>query len=154
MSNGIENPYITFCPECGWDVKVDEDGCCLVCGATSIGNAVDELAKEMRELQMFRVDLKVNVNRKLSKHPLQNIALDEKGTARYIKNNIVSFLLENGTFDMNFIVSKFYDDKEDLEQFAQLIGYSVYGASDLSYFSDQKFYEAMKKLKELENEKI
>jgi hypothetical protein len=30
----------TFCPECGVNVKVDEDGCCATCGATATGNAV------------------------------------------------------------------------------------------------------------------
>ena len=33
----------TFCPECGFDVTVDEDGCCIGCGAVSVGNAVDKL---------------------------------------------------------------------------------------------------------------
>jgi len=33
---------ITFCPECGFGVKVDEDGCCC-CGALAVGNAVEEL---------------------------------------------------------------------------------------------------------------
>ncbi len=34
----------SFCPQCGWDVPVDEDGCCNICGATAIGEAVDALA--------------------------------------------------------------------------------------------------------------
>lgn len=32
----------TFCPECGLGVKVDEEGCCVVCGATAEGAAVEE----------------------------------------------------------------------------------------------------------------
>ena len=34
----------TFCPECGFGVAVDEDGCCLYCGSVATGIAVDELA--------------------------------------------------------------------------------------------------------------
>ena len=34
----------TFCPECGFGVKVDEDGCCVSCGSVATGPAVDELA--------------------------------------------------------------------------------------------------------------
>jgi hypothetical protein len=26
-----------FCPQCGWDVPVDEDHCCTLCGATAFG---------------------------------------------------------------------------------------------------------------------
>ena len=33
----------TFCPECGFGVKVDEDGCCLSCGLAATGSAVDAL---------------------------------------------------------------------------------------------------------------
>ena len=32
----------TFCPECGFGVGIDEDGCCG-CGALAVGNAVEEL---------------------------------------------------------------------------------------------------------------
>ena len=35
----------TFCPECGFGVKVDVDGCCLYCGSVATGSAVDELEK-------------------------------------------------------------------------------------------------------------
>ena len=33
----------TFCPECGFDVEIDEDGCCRGCGALATGAAVDKL---------------------------------------------------------------------------------------------------------------
>ena len=33
----------TFCPECGFGVKVDVDGCCSSCGCDATGPAVDEL---------------------------------------------------------------------------------------------------------------
>jgi hypothetical protein len=35
----------TFCPECGPNVSIDEDGCCVTCGATAIGSAVNEAVK-------------------------------------------------------------------------------------------------------------
>ena len=33
----------TFCPECGFGVDVDDDGCCALCGSTATGSAVDRL---------------------------------------------------------------------------------------------------------------
>ena len=33
----------TFCPECGFGVKVDVDGCCIYCGSVATGPAVDAL---------------------------------------------------------------------------------------------------------------
>ena len=35
----------TFCPECGFGVGVDEDGCCS-CGTPATGSAVDELFRD------------------------------------------------------------------------------------------------------------
>ena len=34
---GFEKPEGTWCPECGPNVKVDEEGLCVSCGATAIG---------------------------------------------------------------------------------------------------------------------
>jgi hypothetical protein len=66
---------------------------------------------------------------------------DGDGTtvARFRENKIVSFLLQNGGFDMNDLARRFYDDTEDREQFAQLISYSVSGAGDLSYVSNRVY---------------
>jgi len=47
----------TFCPECGFGVPVDEDGCCVTCGATATGPAVDELVQPgepVGDLLVFR----------------------------------------------------------------------------------------------------
>jgi hypothetical protein len=43
----------SFCPECGINVCVDEDGCCAACGATAMGSALDHIApaSEVRELR-------------------------------------------------------------------------------------------------------
>jgi hypothetical protein len=32
----------TWCPECGYGVRVDEDGLCVSCGSTAIGRGVDQ----------------------------------------------------------------------------------------------------------------
>jgi len=35
-------PLMTWCPECGPDMDVDEDGCCVQCGATATGPWADK----------------------------------------------------------------------------------------------------------------
>ena len=35
----------TFCPDCGFGIAVDKDGCCFICGAKAIGKAVDVLCE-------------------------------------------------------------------------------------------------------------
>lgn len=41
----------TFCPECGWNVAIDDDGCCLLCGATATGPAVDKIDGLLRAVR-------------------------------------------------------------------------------------------------------
>ena len=36
-------PAASFCPECGFNIECDEDGCCVTCGATAMGEAVKAL---------------------------------------------------------------------------------------------------------------
>lgn len=43
MSDTQENK--TFCPQCGWNVEVDEDGCCVSCGCVAAGDAVGRTAR-------------------------------------------------------------------------------------------------------------
>jgi hypothetical protein len=38
---GFEQPEGTWCPECGPNVKVDEEGLCVSCGAVAIGNGAN-----------------------------------------------------------------------------------------------------------------
>lgn len=66
------------------------------------------------------------------KTPFQPIYTDEHGTYRFQKNSIVEWLLEAGPFDMNVIALTDFP-QEDRIQFAQLIGYSVSGFSELGY---------------------
>ena len=74
---------------------------------------------------------------KTLKHPTQPIYLDEVGIARFKPNAIVRFLIDlctqRGIADMNALAIMPFT-REDREQFAQLIGYSVSGAGELSYF--------------------
>lgn len=72
----------------------------------------------------------------MTRHPVQPLVYDEHGVLRFKKNAIVRFLLDAGTYDLNKLTLMDFSD-EDWEQFAQLIGYSVSGFSDLSYVSEE-----------------
>src|SRR5512146_2771943 len=41
----------SFCPECGPNVKVDEDGCCASCGNGAVGPEVIKLGVELHRLR-------------------------------------------------------------------------------------------------------
>lgn len=70
------------------------------------------------------------------KHPIQPCADDGRGVLRFKANAIVQHLLDNGGIDMNAI-ARLSVSREDREQFAQLIGYSLSGAGELGYVSDE-----------------
>lgn len=67
----------------------------------------------------------------MPKHPIQPLQLENE-TLRFKSNAIVLFLLDNGPFDLNHLGRQRFS-QEDHEQFAQLIGYSLAGASELHY---------------------
>lgn len=72
---------------------------------------------------------------------MQPVVVDEVGIHRYKANAIVRYMLDAGQraglFDLNTIAMHIPSfPREDHEQLAQLIGYSVSGACDLSYMSD------------------
>lgn len=83
------------------------------------------------------------------KHPVQPIYVDSNGTLRFKENKIVSFLLDNGGYDMNKLACMDFS-QEDREQFAQLIGYSLDGFSELSYVSDAAYETAIKRAEGLD----
>lgn len=83
-----------------------------------------------------------------TKNPMQPVIITESGVARYKRNEIVDYILSNGGIDMNHLACKSFS-KDDRTQFAQLIGYSVYGAADLSYFDDAVTAVAVKRVDEL-----
>ncbi len=65
-------------------------------------------------------------------HPMQPIVWAKDGVIRFKPNPIVQYILDRGGVDLNDIAVKGFK-REDEEQFAQLIGYSVSGFGDLSY---------------------
>lgn len=84
----------------------------------------------------------------MPKHPIQPIEKDVNGYPRFKKNKIVEYLLDNGGVDLNMIAALSHTEgfsQNDHEQFAQLIGYSLSGFSELSYVSDET-YEAAEKM--------
>ncbi len=74
------------------------------------------------------------------KYPLQPIEKNEDGVLCFKANAIVKFLLEAGPFTMNQLQCMPFDNVTR-EQFAQLIGYSVNGFSELSYISNETYHE-------------
>jgi len=78
-----------------------------------------------------------------TKHPIQPLAYDEKGVLRFKANTIVQYLLDNGGIDLNKIAYLPFS-KEDRQQFAQLIGYSLGGYSSLSYADNESCETAEK----------
>lgn len=77
------------------------------------------------------------------RHPIQPLAKDDHGTMRFKGNAIVKYLLDAGPFDMNHLAVMEFS-QEDREQFAQLIGYSLSGYSELSYVRDDSYEAAAK----------
>jgi hypothetical protein len=75
-------------------------------------------------------------------HPMQPVVLvpgGAGGVARFKENAIVTFLYETSHArgcGMNQLMLMPFN-REDREQFAQLIGYSVSGFAELSYVSDE-----------------
>jgi hypothetical protein len=73
--------------------------------------------------------------------PIQPIGPDENGHIRFQPNAIVRHLLDHGGIDLNQIACMEFSD-EDRQQFAQLIGYSLSGYSELGYVSDDAYKAA------------
>lgn len=74
--------------------------------------------------------------------PIQPLVIDDHGSLRFRKNAIVSDILDAAgkgeVVDMNLIASREYS-RADRVQFAQLIGYSLSGFSELSYVSNDDY---------------
>ena len=79
----------------------------------------------------------------MTRHPIQPLYKDSRGIVRFRANKIVRFLLDAGPFDLNKLAILSFED-EDREQFAQLIGYSLSGFSELDYVSDETYERAEK----------
>ena len=82
------------------------------------------------------------------KHPVQRLHKEKDGAIRFVKNDIVEFLLDNGGYDMNKLAMLAFDES-DRQQFAQLIGYSLHGFSELSYVDDEVYERSSVQLEEI-----
>lgn len=78
---------------------------------------------------------------------MQDVVLVQ-GVPRFRENAIVRYLLDHGGIDMNRLAHLQAAD-EDYRQFAQLIGYSVGGYSELSYVNNASYNKAMRRVKKL-----
>ncbi len=79
-----------------------------------------------------------------ARHPMQPVEWDGQGVVRFKSNAIVRHLLDESRAgrktDLNDLARHQPSfSREDWVQFAQLIGYSVSGWSDLSYVSDDDY---------------
>jgi hypothetical protein len=75
------------------------------------------------------------------KHPTQKTALVD-GILRFKRNQLVRYLVDVLPGGMNALAVLPNIDKEDRDQLAQLIGYSVDGYGSLSYSSDHHYNAA------------
>lgn len=78
--------------------------------------------------------------RKQPPHPMQPLIKDKLGCIRFKKNAIVEYLLDHGGIDMNQLAGMDFS-KEDRQQFAQLIGYSLSGYGELRSYVTNKAWE-------------
>jgi hypothetical protein len=93
---------------------------------------------------------------KTVKHPVQSVVVDPHGTYRFKQNPVVRKFMEMAQqgrkYDMNDAAMDYgngYFARNDMVQFAQLIGYSVAGWSDLSYVSDKDYEAAQRKVEKM-----
>jgi hypothetical protein len=79
-------------------------------------------------------------------HPMQPLVWDNN-VIRFKRNRVVRFLLDNGDHDLNQLWRMLGQDMfsiEDMEQFYQLIGYSVSGFGEMSNFRPETVAKADK----------
>lgn len=73
--------------------------------------------------------------------PMQPLVKTSDSTIRFKSNKIIEYLFDNGHIDLNLLATMKFSP-EDRMQFAQLLGYSVIGYSDLPYVSDENYERA------------
>ncbi len=86
------------------------------------------------------------------KHPIQKLKHDDQDVLRFVDNDVVRYLLDNGGLDLNDLARVDFN-REDMVQFYQLIGYSLSGFGSLSQVSDDDYEIAHKMYKEKLSEK-
>ena len=113
--------------------------------ALSVENKKDGFAySQALAFESLDLGAKFDDNILTMNQPMQPLAYDEKGVLRFKANAIVQYILDNGGVDLNKIACLQFS-KEDRQQFAQLIGYSLGGYSSLSYV-DNESYETAEKI--------
>lgn len=75
------------------------------------------------------------------KNPIQPLVKDAHGVLRFKQNAIVRYLLDNGGIDLNRLACMNFTN-DDRQQFAQLLGYSLSGYSELQSYVDDDAYKA------------
>lgn len=94
---------------------------------------------------------KIMIQSTVFNQPMQPLIKELNGTIRFKENKIVRYLLDNGNLDLNDLARVLFPT-EDQEQFAQLIGYSLNGYSELSYVTDASYEKAAAQAKNLDIE--
>ena len=90
-----------------------------------------------------------------ARHPNQPIVIDPHGVARFMENKLVRMLLDHGTKtgmglnELAVLSSEHGVSRNDWQQLAQLIGYSVNGYGDLSYADGRTVAAADRKVERL-----
>ena len=93
----------------------------------------------IEDLYAIRDDVTTEIAAKrliTAKLPDQPMETDEECILRFMPNVLVRYLLYHGGIDMNHLAT-INATNDERAQFAQLIGYSVSGYSELSYVSDE-----------------
>ncbi len=137
--------YFMRTPErAGWWLECEEIGADYQLDATDAEAAKAEAIAVVRQhLVSSLTALDLATREGVPPHPMQPVVITPSGVARFRPNRLVVWMLEQGAtgraFDMNTMYAAFGGNEgphaEELEQFAQLIGYSVSGFGGLSYAS-------------------
>ena len=93
------------------------------------------------------------MTKKRANHPMQRIIIDKNGIARFQRNEIVVYLLDNGGLNLNDLAEMDFSAKDRM-QFAQLIGYPVCGYTELSYVSGRSGRKATEIAEALEADAV
>ena len=64
LATPLSGPILTFCPECGINIAVDEEGCCVSCGVGAIGRAIDFLNRHVDAAVVQGLEIAYKLNRR------------------------------------------------------------------------------------------
>jgi hypothetical protein len=72
----------------------------------------------------------------MNKLPMQPVEFDDSGVLRFRGNKVVEYLFETRAINLNTIPTRALP-AEDVEQFWQMLGYSLSGYQDLSFIREE-----------------